>query len=225
MGFINDLCERFALNAYALGRNDRAISWLRRLETREGESTRVLRNLGVALLAAGETDEAERYLLREEELHGETYQRHRALADLYYCAGKREKALGRYAAAIETTGATDDGCAQGLRREEREFLRRRKAICADPRLFESSAEASRLFARGEIARDGGNPDEALELFLKSGELDETSWPAFNNAGVLTLAAGDATRAFELFNRAYAYSPLPTIKDNVEAARAAIPANA
>lgn len=214
MDFINRLYERFGLNAYALGRYDRAIYWLRRLEAREGDSSRVLRNLGVALLAAGETEEAERYLLREEALYGETLERHRALADLYYSAGKREDALSRYAASLEADGST------GLRREERNFLHGRKEICADERRFESSVEAARLFARGEAARDEGRADEALDLFLKSGELDATSWPSFNNAGVLMLASGNAERALELFSRAYACAPLPTIKNNVEAAKAA-----
>ena len=214
MDFINRLFERFGLNAYALGRYDRAIYWLRRLEAREGQSSRVLRNLGVALLAAGETEEAERYLLREEALYGETLERHRALADLYYSAGKREDALSRYAAAIDAENA------KNVRGEELDLLRSRKAICADERRFESSVEAARLFARGEAARDEGRADEALDLFLKSGELDATSWPSFNNAGVLMLASGDAERALELFSRAYACAPLPTIQNNVKAAKAA-----
>ena len=219
MNFINHLYERFGLNAYALGKYDRAISWFRRLEAAEGGSSRVLRNLGVAFLAAGDTTEAERYLLREEELYGETCQRHRALADLYYCAGKREDALNRYAAAIDAEDA------KSLRGEERDFLHGRKAICADALRFESSVEASRLFAKGEIARDGGRTDEALDLFLKSSELDATSWPSFNNAGVLMLSSGNAERALDLFSRAYACAPLPTIKNNVEVARAAARATA
>lgn len=215
MGFVNNLYERLGLNAYALGRYDRAETWFRRLEAAEGESARVLRNLGVALLAAGDVEEAERYFLREEELYGESYQRHRALADLYYCSGAREKALSRYTAAL--------GDEEQVAADERDFLRSRQAICADERLFEGSVQAAGLFARGESERDCGHEEEALAFFVRAGELDGTNWPALNNAGVLELSAGHAGRALELFSRAYGCAPLPTIRNNVESARAALAA--
>lgn len=216
MEILNNLAERFGLNAYALGKYELAETWFRRLEKSEGESNRVLRNLGVILMARGNLADAARYLAREEELYGESYQRHRALADLQYASSNREEAGIRYMAALAEREADQ------LPECERNFLETRIDICADPERFALSRESAGCFEAGEAARDGGDADAALELFIKAGEKDPTNWPAFNNAGVLLIAKeGGAARALEMFACAASFMHLQTIAINLEVARSTL----
>jgi Flp pilus assembly protein TadD len=216
MKILNSLAERFGLNAYAVGRFDLAEKWFRRLEKVEGESIRVLRNLGVISLAKGDVKTAERYLRREEKLYGATYRRHRALADLCYTSLTREEAAKRYAAALE------DEEAKGATEEERVFLQTRLAICMDIQRFESSREGALLFAKGTAAGASGDSDEALKNFLAAAELDPTNWPALNNAGVILLSReGGAAKALELFEKAAACARVPMITRNIALAKDAL----
>lgn len=216
MKILNSLAERFGLNAYAVGRFDLAEKWFRRLEKVEGESIRVLRNLGVIALAKGDVRTAERYLRREEKLYGATYRRHRALADLCYSSLTREEAAKRYAAAL------GDDEAKDATEEERAFLETRLAICSDVQRFESSREGALLFAKGTEAGASGDSDEALKNFLAASELDPTNWPALNNAGVILLSReGGAAKALELFERAAACARVPMISRNIALAKDAL----
>ncbi len=104
MRLLAALYERMGLNAYALGDYDKAERWMARLSRSEGESMRVLRNLGVVRMARGDFAGARRYLEREERLYGETPERHRVLGDLAYAAGVRDEAVKRYASARKTAG-------------------------------------------------------------------------------------------------------------------------
>ncbi len=77
---VTSFYERMGLNAYVQGDYAKAEAWFRKLESREPDSLRVLRNLGVILLARGDAEGAEAYLLREERAYGPSFHRHAALA-------------------------------------------------------------------------------------------------------------------------------------------------
>lgn len=206
MKLIDAAAERFGLNAYITGKYDKAEKWFRRLEKKEPDSIRVLRNLGIILMAKGDPESAERYLLREEKLYGESIQRHRALADVAYAAGKREEAARRYRAAL--AGADAESGAQS-------FLEARIGICADPERFRAALKGAALFAEGEAARARGAADEALSAYLAAAEADPTNWPAMNNAGVILLEREDgAARALELFRNAARCAAVPSIERNI-----------
>ena len=129
--FYASWCERMGLNAYVAGDYKKAEDWFRKLERSEPDSIRVLRNLGVVLLAQGKGEEAERYLLKEEKLYGASFDRHAALADLAYSIGKREQAVVRYARALG-----EPECALGGKAyHRRAFLEERLALCRDPVAF------------------------------------------------------------------------------------------
>ncbi len=216
MKFLNSLAERFGLNAYAIGRFDLAEKWFRRLEKVEGDSIRVLRNLGVIALARGDVKKAEAYLRREEKLYGASYRRHRSLADLCYTSLTREEAAVRYAAALA------DGEAAEAPDYERSFLETRLAICKDAARFESSRESSLLFEKGKAAGEAGDSDAALQAFLTAAEKDPTNWPALNNAGVILLGReGGAEKALELFRKAAAWVRVPMIERNIALAKDAL----
>lgn len=213
MKLLDALAERLGMNAYALGDYERAEKWFRKLERKEPDSLRTLRNLGVILLARGDFSGAERYLKREERLYGESYQRHRALADLAYSAGNREAAAARYSAALS--------CPEAGEREERErnFLQARLAVCRDRARFEDAREGGRRFAEGEAARARGDAEAALAAFLSAADLDPTNWPALNNAGVILLERdGGAERALEAFQKAAACAGLSMIERNISLAK-------
>ena len=216
MKFLNSLAERFGLNAYATGRFDVAEKWFRRLEKMEGESIRVLRNLGVIALARGDVKTAERFLRREEKLYGASYRRHRSLADLCYSSLTREEATQRYAAALADEEAKEAPAA------ERAFLEERLAICKDRSRFEASRESSLLFEKGKAAGEAGDAEEALRIFLSAAEKDPTNWPAINNAGVILLGRdGGAAQALELFRKAAAWVRVPMIERNIALAADAL----
>jgi tetratricopeptide (TPR) repeat protein len=213
MSIIDGIIERLGMNAYALGDYGRAEKWLRRLEKREPDSMRVLRNLAVVLLARGDFAGAERYLLREEALYGATYGRHRALADQAYSAGRREEASARYSAALAAPEASR------APEPERRFLETRLALCGDPARFAASRKGIERFAEGEAARERGDSDAALAAFLEAAELDPTHWPALNNAGTILLERkGGAAAALGLFEKAAACASLPAIERNAALAR-------
>lgn len=211
--------ERMGLNAYVSGDYGKALLWLGRLRAREGETIRVLRNLGVVLLASGDAAAAGRHFRREEELFGPSFHRHCALGDLAYAGGDRSEALGRYRAALaepEAAGGAEPGGVPI------ELVRARAAICADPAAFERSRRAQERFAAAEGHREAGRLPEAAAAFEEAAALDPSHWPALNNAGTLCLnSLGQAERALGLFERAFALSRSPQAGRNAELARQAL----
>ncbi len=211
---IGSFQERMGLNAYVSGDYEGAERWFRKLESREGESLRVLRNLGVILLARGDAEGAGRYLRREEERFGPSYHRHCALGDLAYAGGRREEALRRYRAAL----AEPDGGGAGA---SRALLEVRAAACADAAAYARTRGAQERFAAGEAARDAGRHEEALAAFEEAAALDPSMWPALNNAGAVLLnGLGDAARAAPYFEKAFALSGSAQSARNAELARQA-----
>lgn len=212
------LCERFGLNAYVAGNYKKAEQWFRKLEQSEPTSIRVLRNLGVILLAEGRAEEAERYFLREEKLYGASFYRHSALADLAYATGKRKEAARRYRLALKEPECAEGGSAHHMRG----LMEKRLAICEDEKRYADTRRAMELFRQAEGLREEGAHQKAIDTFLESFALDETNWPALNNAAsiymnVLKLPA----EAEPLFSQAFELSHSIQVARNVELCRQAI----
>jgi tetratricopeptide (TPR) repeat protein len=211
------LYERLALNAYVLGDYPRALRWLRLLESKEGDSIRVLRNLGVVLLASGEVKAAEACLRKEEALYGPSFHRHAALADLAYSQGDRAEAARRYALALAEPEAKEGkwGVAS------LDLLEKRLANSRDAEAFRRGRLSLEAFARGEEERDSGEAKKALASFEEAADLDPTNWPALNNAGSIVLnVLHDPERAVGLFSKALALSPSAQVARNLELAKEA-----
>lgn len=212
--FMESFYERFGLNAYAQGDYAKAEKWFRKLETKEPDSIRVLRNLGVILIAKGDAEGAERYLLREEKLYGHSFHRHAGLADLAYACGKRKEAERRYALALAEPECAPGGKAEAIR----PLLEKRRAICGSEPLFSQSREAMEVFKKAGTLRDEGKYEEAVECFKKAALLDATNWPALNNAGSLYLnQLNKASEAKEMFERAFAISKNIQVARNLDLA--------
>ncbi|HNX73938.1 MAG TPA: tetratricopeptide repeat protein [Spirochaetales bacterium] len=210
--FYASWCERMGLNAYVAGDYKKAENWFRKLEQSEPDSIRVLRNLGVVLLAQGKGEEAEHYLLREEQLYGASFDRHAALADLAYSIGKREQAAARYRSALGEPECTEGGKAY----HRRAFLEERLALCQDPVAFAETRKAMELFQRAERLREEGNYEAAAADFLKSFYSDRTNWPALNNAASIYLNQLDSpAKAEPLFRKAFELSGSTQVARNME----------
>jgi len=212
------LCERFGLNAYVAGDYKRAERWFRKLEQAEPTSIRVLRNLGVILLAEGRAEEAERYLLREEKLYGASFYRHSALADLAYATGKRKEAARRYRLALQEPECAEGGSAHHMRG----LMEKRLAICEDEKRYADTRRAMELFRQAEGLRQDGAHQEAIEKFLQSFALDETNWPALNNAASIYMnALKQPAEAEPLFSQAFELSNSIQVARNLELCRQAV----
>lgn len=215
---LSSLYERLGLNAYVEGDFAKAESWFRRLEAAEPDSIRVLRNLGVILLAKGEFGQAKAYLAREEALFGPSFHRHAGLADLAWAAGEREEAGRRYAAAL----AEPEARKGGRYGASRPLLEARLGLCADEAAFARAREGLSVFQLGEAAREAGSFPEAYEHFMKAYFLDPSNWLALNNAG--TLALNHLTQpelAVSHLERAFAFSPSSQVGRNLQIAREAL----
>lgn len=211
--------ERMGLNAYVSGDYEAAEARFRKLLAREGETIRVLRNLGVILLAKGDVEGAKFYLEREEELFGPSYHRHCALGDLAYASGCREEALRRYRAALAEPEASSSA---GTRASSAGILVIREAICADRAAFEGSRLGHAKFEEAQAARSTGRLEEAICAFQEAFRLDPSYWPALNNAGAILLNELHAPeRALPFFERAFALSASPQCARNAELAKVAL----
>lgn len=206
---LNTFREKAGLNAYARGDYDNAERWFRKLEKAEPDSLRVLRNLGVILLAKGDADGAESYIKREEKLFGQSFHRHAALADLAYARGNREQAEKRYRLALEEPECAPGGSAE----KNKTLIEKRRDICADVELFAKSRKSMEVFQEAEAHRKAGEVEQAIGCYVRAGELDETSWFAWNNAGSLYLNnVGDPHKAKEMLEKAF------DISKNIQVAR-------
>jgi tetratricopeptide (TPR) repeat protein len=213
--FMLTLYERFGQNAYLSGNYDKAERWFRKLEAKEPESITALRNLGVILMAKGDAEGAERYLLKEEKIYGRSFNRHAALADIAYARGKRKEAQKRYSAALAEPECAPGGSAEAAR----PLMEKRCALCADEVTFERTRDAMKAFNEAQELRESGEYEAAIAAFRRSFELDETNWPALNNIGTIylnTLKRG--AEAAEAFEQAFRISRNAQIARNYQVAQ-------
>jgi len=209
------LFERFGLNAYVSGDYEKAEKWFRTLEAKEPDSLTVLRNLGVILLAKGDAEAAEKYLVREEKLYGKSFHRHAALADLAYARGKRKEAGKRYALALLEPECAPGGRQAGIR----PIMEKRLKLCETDENFAPTRVAMIVFEEAQKARDDGDFAKAIEAFKKSATLDETNWPALNNAGSILLnTLKDFSGAAVFFEKAFLMSGNIQVARNLGLAR-------
>ena len=213
--FLSNIFERFGLNAYIQGDYARAEKWFRKLEQREPDSIGLLRNMGIILMAKGDAEGAERYLLREEKIYGRSFHRHAAIADIAYSQGKRKEAGKRYSLAL----AEPESAPGGKFQMARPLMEKRLAICSNEEAFAQSRQAMKVFGAAQASRERGDYEKAIEEFLESVRLDETNWPALNNAGSIYInTLKKPEEAILLFEKAFAISRNVQIAGNLNLAK-------
>jgi tetratricopeptide (TPR) repeat protein len=206
------LYGRMALNNMTAGKAGKAESWYKKLEFIDPDSLSVLHNLGVIYISLKKYDEAEKYLFREIELYGESEIRYRVTGDLYYAAGKREKAGKAYGKALSIL---QNG--YGDKSTER-FLRRRIKQCKDASLYKKAVEGISYYEEGLALYAKGEYNKAFELYIKAAECDNAGFMALNAAGaVLMNITGDFENARTYFIKALELADIPLIQGNLAVA--------
>ncbi|MDD3981129.1 MAG: hypothetical protein RBT72_01450 [Spirochaetia bacterium] len=207
--------ERLGLSAFAAGDYGKAERYFRKLEEKDPNSLSVLRNLGLILMAKGDAEGAEAYLSREERLYGRSFHRHAALADIAYARGRRKEAEKRYRLALAEPEAGAAGSAAALR----PLMEKRLKICSDEKSFALSRESMKVFHEAQQLKSAGESEKSVEAFLRSAALDESNWPALNNAGILYLESlCMPEKALELFEQAFEVSRNIHAARNIEVAK-------
>jgi len=203
------LYGRLAINNMTAGKAAKAEIWYKKLEILEPDSLSVLHNLGVIYISLKKFHEAERYLIREIELYGDSEIRYRIMGDLYYVSGEREKAGKAYGKALTIL---QNG--YGDKSTER-FLRRRIKQCKDASAYSKAADGVRYYEEGLNLYSKGDYNNAFELYKKAVECDNAGFMAFNAAGtVLMNSIKDYENARTYFIKALELADIPLIRGNL-----------
>jgi tetratricopeptide (TPR) repeat protein len=203
------LYGRMALNFMTAGRPEKAELWYKRLEPLEPESLAVLHNLGVICISLKKFDEAEKYLLREIELYGDSEIRYRVLGDLYHAGGKRENAGKAYGKALTLLQNNKGEKATEV------FLRRRIKQCKDAAAYTRAVDGSRYYEEGLALYSKGDYAKAFDLYKLAVESDNAGFMAMNAAGtVLMNSIKDYENARLFFLKALDLADIPLIRGNL-----------
>ena len=101
-------------------------------------------------------------------------------------------------------------------------MERRRMICEDEKLYSETRRAMDLFVEAEKLRESGSFKDSIETFLRSFSLDETNWPALNNAASIYMNALKLPAEAEpLFARAFELSRSVQVARNLDLCRQAI----
>ncbi|MDQ2082730.1 tetratricopeptide repeat protein [Xanthobacteraceae bacterium Astr-EGSB] len=200
--------ERVMLSALAHGDYAKAELALGHLQRWEGRTRRVMHNLAVVRMGQGRFAEAEALFEQQIEDYGDNPDLLRALAETAYLAGDRAHAARRIEAAL-----AEPECP------EPELLKRRAAICADPRAHAKSMEGKKNFAAALAHLGKGEKDAAIDAFRRAADADPSDFVALNNLGALLMNhAKDYAGAARVFEKALALSEQALMRDNLAKAR-------
>jgi len=203
------LYRRLALNYMTAGKPGKAERWYKRLERYEPDTLEVLHNLGVIYISLNRHTEAEKYLLKEIDLYGESEIRNRVLGDLYYISGNREMAGKFYGKALTLlqSGTKDKSTER--------FLRRRVKHCSEELSYEKALKGMKHYEEGAAYYARGDYDEALHSYNNAVKCDNTSYMAMNAAGTLLMNnIKDYEQARLFFRKALELADLPLVKHNL-----------
>ncbi len=201
--FLVYVFERLALNNFVMSRLDRAERHFERVVRLAPEKSGYRYNLALCKMGLGKFAEAEALLLAYIEEEGEGYPPRRALADLHYFSGEREKAGKSYAA-----------CLRKAKESEKPLLTLRRDICSDKAAYADAARAAKLYEEG-TALFNEKPDEAFELFRQAARLDPSHFPSLNNMGAICMnIRRDYLGARGYFERSLALSDQPVVRKNL-----------
>lgn len=213
------LYQRLALNYMTAGKPGRAERWYKKLEKFEPDSLEVLHNLGVIYIALNRHLEAEKFLLKEIDLYGESEIRDRVLGDLYYVSGNRDMAGLFYGKALTLLqkGSKD--------KSTEKFLRRRIKHCSEHQSYEKAIEGMKHYEEGAALYAKGDYDEALHSYNKAVRCDNSSYMAMNAAGTLLMNnIKDYEQARNFFRKALDIADIPLVKHNLALAEHKIKKN-
>lgn len=210
--------RRGGLNALADGAYEEAAETFRRLLEINGQDATARHNLGLAALGRDDFAEAERCFLENLERLGDHYPRLRALADLYYVWGKREKAGEFYRRALKELQGGTPGRGEGASpyAGAKPLLEQRIAATETDAAFEAVREADRAYRAGVAAQDEDDPGAAVSEFRRAVEADPSHVLAWNNLGTILMnQREDFAGAEAAFSTGLSYEPVPILQANLQ----------
>jgi len=202
--------ERLAKRHLTAGTLGKAAHYLERIKRKAPGRPGIRRDLGVVWAGRGRFEEAESLLTEELSRFGPSTQTLRALGDLYYAWGRREKALQFYASVRDQASG-----------ENLEVLNYRIRQCESRESFSDVLASQRFFRAGNEAMLRRDFDVARYHFEKATTRDFSNFQAFNNLGALYLNhTGEPDKALSCFTQALRYGGHGYIRQNLERARRA-----
>ena len=206
---LEKIYERLALNNLILNKYEKSEKYFLKIKKKNPHMQGINFNLGIIKFAKKEFLEAEKYFLNEIKLFGETYERLKSVADLYYVWGQREKCNTNYKKALRLCESKKD----------KQFIKERLLNSSDSKSFKKVKESNFLFEEGCHLMNDERFDEAKKSFFSSIELDKTNFIALNNLGSIFLNHDkDYLSAADSFEKALEYSDLPILKNNLSLAK-------
>jgi tetratricopeptide (TPR) repeat protein len=198
--------KRFALNAFIGEDFEKSLKYFERMYSLDPGEPGILYNIALAYLGLADYEKSEQYLLDHVQQEGETREAVRALGDLYYLWGKKEKSLRYYQ---NYTRMLPDGGYEKmieLRISLLGSLKDADTLVRNHEKFKRSMQAFRL----------KHYDKAEMLLREVIMFDPSNVHAYNNLGVIMKEHHeDWKEAAELFSHAAMLSSCHMYKSNLK----------
>lgn len=202
---LNRIYNRLALNALTTGDYSTAEKYFKKILSKGDSREGINYNCAIALMGIKKYNEAESLLQREMEITGEHYNTLKAISELYYNSGQREK-------ANQYLKRTMEKCPD---ENESSIIKIKIKNSSDEKTYKKCIEALRHFESGVTNLHAGDWTKAQNDFIKALSLDKTNPFIYNNLGYICMM--NEKKYFEardLFKKAIKLSNLPLIKENL-----------
>ena len=200
--------RHFALNALVSGDYKKSAGYLKKILKKSPYEKGINYNYAVCLIGSGDYDDAEKYLLKETEITGESFEILKTLGDICYLNSRPEKAKIYFEKAMKKSSTPKD----------KSSIRKKILILKDQKKYKKMLNGYSLYEEGVSFLHNRNWIKAEDLFLQALNLDKENPFIYNNLGVIYMMhKKDFSLARDYFGRALEYSDLPSIKVNYQKA--------
>jgi tetratricopeptide (TPR) repeat protein len=201
-----DFYERVAFRSYTLSKFDKADRYFRKILEIEPDKTGIAYNLGAVNFAMGNLAEAEKFVSRERQLTGNTYEICKALGDIGWQKKDSAMSLTYYKAALEHAGSEHD----------KNLMNKKIELCSDENKFTEAVDSVSLFKEADQRMMNKEYDKAEELYEQGIEKDPSNFLALINIGVIAMNIRmNYDMAEKYFQQAYEISDIGVIKENMK----------
>ena len=206
------ILQQLGMKSLAQNKYDKAEQYFRQVYNKVPKMQGSRFNLAVALMGLKRFEEAESLLNDDIAQFGEDFNRVRAVADLYYLAGKAEEARDSYAKLLEYTDTPQ---------EERLFSER-ISLCSSPENFQQVVKGNEAFDEGNQLISQNKYEEAVAAFKRAAKHDHTNFNAWNNIGTICFVKlDDPDQALEAYRQAAQYTSMESVTESIEAVKKAL----
>jgi tetratricopeptide (TPR) repeat protein len=196
--------KRIALNSYVTSDFEKAIYNFLKIIEFEPKAAGINFNIGLAYINLKKYKEADKYVAIEIKNHGHGYPTDKAMAEIAFLSGNREKALKYFRKSLNYKEC-----------ENKDFIKTRIGQCESKETFQQLKQSVELFEKACEMMSIEKYDEASQLLQESLKNDPKNYNALNNLGTISMNINkDYERAEKYFSSAYEISKLPAISSNL-----------